>query len=118
MTKESEDLFYGAAVLLAASKEKKAEAEEGIKKAEAVLKDLMSKENLITATVQNYTVEIVKVAPTKVVDTAKLKAAGLFEKYSKDKAGYQSVKITNPENEFLCGLNNRRQKHIEDGKKQ
>ena len=117
MTKESEDKFYAAAVMLAAAKEKKAEAEEAIKGAEKVLKDVMAAENVISATVQDYTVEIVKVGSTKVVDTAKLKKDGLFDQYSKDRAGFEQVKITNPNNEFLAGLEERRKKHIEESKK-
>lgn len=118
MTKEAEDTLYGAAMMLADAKEKKAAAEEAVKRYEKTIKEVMARESVVSATVQDFTLEIVKVAGSRTVDTAKLKKDGLFEQYSKEKAGYEQVKITNPNNEFLCGLEERRKKHIEEGKKQ
>lgn len=118
MTKEAEDKIKYYAECLADWKEKKAEAEERIKGCEKALKETLAAENIVSATAGDWTVELVKVAATKVVDTAKLKKDGLFEQYSKDRAAYEQVKVTNPNNEFLTGLEERRKKHIEDGKKQ
>lgn len=118
MTKEAEDLCAKCAEDLAKAKKAKAEAEEKIKICEKDLKDVFAAEDILTKTFDNgYTVEIQKVAGSMMVDTAKLKAAGLFDQYSKPKAGSTQVRISNPNDEFLCGLNERRQKHIDESKK-
>ena len=118
MTKEAEDLCAKCAEDLAKAKKAKAEAEEKIKICEKDLKDVFAAEAILTKTFDNgYTVEIQKVAGSMMVDTAKLKAAGLFDQYSKPKAGSTQVRISNPDDEFLCGLNERRQKHIDESKK-
>ena len=119
MTKEAEETLAICAKALAIAKFEKAKAEEAIKNAEKTIKDTMAADNSsIYQCTNGYTLEIRRTAPTKVVDTAKLKEDGLFEKYSKDRAGFEQVGISNPDDEFLCGLNDRRKKHIEDGKKQ
>lgn len=118
MTKEAEDLCAKCAEDLAKAKKAKAEAEEKIKICEKDLKDVFAAEDILTKTFDNgYTVEIQKVAGSMMVDTAKLRAAGLFDQYSKPKAGSTQVRISNPDDEFLCGLNERRQKHIDESKK-
>lgn len=118
MTKEAEDLCAKCAEDLAKAKKARAEAEEKIKICEKDLKDVFAAEDILTKTFDNgYTVEIQKVAGSMMVDTAKLKAAGLFDQYSKPKAGSTQVRISNPNDEFLCSLNERRQKHIDESKK-
>jgi hypothetical protein len=117
MTKESEMNLAETAKNLADAKRRKAEAEDAVKACEKAFKDAFKKENIMTYTFGNgYTVEIQKVAGSMIVDTDKLKAAGLFDKYSKPKSGSVQVRISNPDDEFLAGLNERRQKHIEESK--
>jgi len=118
MNKEAEGVLEAVAADLAKAKKAKAEAEEIIKNSEKALKEQFEADGILTHTFGNgYTVEIQKVASSLMVDTAKLKAAGLFEQYSKQKAGSVQVRISNPNDEFLCGLNERRAKHIEESKK-
>ena len=118
MTKEAEEACAFAAKRLAEAKKKKAEAEEVIKEAESDLKAVFKSEGLLTYTFPNgYTIELRKTAETRVVDTAKLKAAGLFDEYSKVRAAFEQIGISNPNDEFLVDLNERRAKHIEEGKK-
>lgn len=118
MNKEAEMSLAETAKNLADAKRRKAEAEDAIKACEKAFKDAFEKENILTHTFGNgYTVEIQKVAGSMMVDTAKLKAAGLFDQYSKQKAGSTQVRISNPNDEFLVGLNERRAKHIDESKK-
>lgn len=118
MTKEAEDLCAKCAEDLAKAKKAKAEAEKKIEICEKDLKDVFAAEDILTKTFDNgYTVEIQKIAGSMMVDTAKLRAAGLFDQYSKPKAGSTQVRISNPNDEFLVGLNERRAKHIEESKK-
>lgn len=118
MTKEAEGVLEAVAAELAKAKKAKAEAEEIIKNSEKALKEQFEADGILTHTFGNgYTIEIQKVAGSMMVDTAKLKAAGLFDQYSKPKAGSTQVRISNPNDEFLCGLNERRQKHIDESKK-
>lgn len=117
MDKEAEMCLAETAKNLADAKRRKAEAEDAVKVCEKAFKDAFEKEKIMTHTFGNgYTVEIQKVAGSMIVDTAKLKAAGLFDKYSKQKAGSTQVRISNPDDEFLVGLNERRAKHIEESK--
>ena len=117
MTKEAEMNLAETAKNLADAKRRKAEAEEAIKVCEKAFKDAFEAESIMAHTFGNgYTVEIQKIAGSMMVDTAKLKAAGLFDQYSKQKAGSTQVRISNPDDEFLCGLNERRAKHIEESK--
>lgn len=118
MTKEAEMNLADTAKNLADAKRRKAEAEDAIKACEKAFKDAFEADNIMTHTFGNgYTVEIQKIAGSMMVDTAKLKAAGLFDQYSKQKAGSTQVRISNPDDEFLVGLNERRAKHIEESKK-
>jgi len=118
MTKEAEMNLAETAKNLADAKRRKAEAEDVIKACEKAFKDAFEAESIMTHTFGNgYTVELQKVAGSMMVDTAKLRAAGLFDQYSKPKAGSTQVRISNPDDEFLCGLNERRAKHIEESKK-
>jgi len=118
MDKEAEMNLAETAKSLADAKRRKAEAEDAIKICEKAFKDAFEKDNIMAHTFKNgYTVEIQKVAGSMMVDTAKLKAAGLFDQYSKPKAGSVQVRISNPDDEFLVGLNERRSKHIEESKK-
>ena len=117
MDKEAEMNLAETARNLAEAKRKKAEAEDAIKVCEKAFKDAFEAENIMSHTFGNgYTVELQKVAGSMMVDTAKLRAAGLFDQYSKPKAGSTQVRISNPNDEFLCGLNERRAKHIEESK--
>ena len=117
MNKEAEMNLAETAKNLAEAKRKKKEAEDAIKVCEKAFKEAFEAENIMAHTFGNgYTVEIQKVAGSMTVDTDKLKAAGLFDQYSKPKAGSTQVRISNPNDEFLCGLNGRRQKHIEESK--
>ena len=117
MDKKAEDLCAKCAEDLARAKKAKAEADKTIKQCEKDLKDVFAAEDILTKTFQNgYTVEIQNVAGSMMVDTDKLKAAGLFDQYSKPKAGSVQVRISNPDDEFLCSLNERRAKHIEESK--
>lgn len=116
MTKEAEDEIKLMAEGLADAKQRKAEAEEVIKNAEKFLKKTMADEKLDSVVVGDWTVTIIKTDTAKIVDTDKLKKDGLFEKYSKDRAGSTQVRLANPNNKFLCDLEERRKKHIEDGK--
>ena len=117
MTKEWEMSLAETAKNLADAKRKKKEADDAIKACEKAFKTAFKKENILTYTFGNgYTVEIQTVAGSMIVDTDRLKEAGLFDKYSKEKAGSVQVRISNPDDEFLSGLNERRQKHIEESK--
>ena len=118
MDKEAEMCLADTAKSLADAKRRKKEAEDAIKICEKAFKDAFERESIMTHTFRNgYTVEIQKVAGSMMVDTEKLKEAGLFDKYSKPKAGSTQVRISNPNDEFLVGLNERRQKHLEESKK-
>lgn len=117
MDKEAEMNLAETAKNLAEAKRKKKEAEDAIKICEKAFKIAFKKENIMAHTFGNgYTVEVQTVAGCMIVDTDKLKEAGLFDKYSKPKAGSVQVRISNPEDEFLAGLNDRRAKHIEESK--
>lgn len=67
---------------------------EELKKLKDRLKKAMNNEALIDSTVGGYTVKLSHVASSQIVDTAKLKEAGLFEKYSKVKAGYDTITVS------------------------
>lgn len=67
---------------------------EELKKLKDALKKAMNAESLTDDVVGGYTVNLNHVAPSRIVDAAKLKEAGLFEKYSKEKAGYDTIVVT------------------------
>ena len=72
----------------------KKELEERLSNLEKSVKDELHAIGETDYRAGRFLVHIKTVAPSKVVDTAKLKANGLFEEYSKEKAGYESVLIT------------------------
>lgn len=81
-------------VELKALKEK---IEKEIKEAEADVKQTMRDEKIFSDTVGKYLVTLNKVAGGRVADTAKLKADGLYDQYSKPKADYEVLKIVDLE---------------------
>lgn len=79
---------------LASLKASKKGIEERISKVESALKEGMEERSATEAVFGSSRVSIVKVAETRTVDTAKLKADGLYDRYSKPKAGYTQVKVS------------------------
>jgi len=65
-----------------------------LKKLKDRLKKAMNDEALTDDTIGGYTVKLNHIAATLIVDTDKLKEAKLFEKYSKEKAGYDTIVVT------------------------
>ena len=73
---------------------KKKEIEEKLSELEKNVKDTFTKADLMDAEIGRFLVHIKVTPETKIVDTAKLKADGLFEQYSKTRAGSQSLMLT------------------------
>ena len=71
--------------------------EKELKEVEADVKQTMRDENTFSDIVGKYLVTLNKVAGGRVVDTAKLRADGLYDQYSKPKADYEVLKIVDSE---------------------
>ena len=93
MTKEAEVTLCNAAEKVFELRAQKKVIEEDLNGYENQVKGLMNENGLISHSFDGYLVKLTKVAASKVVDTVALKAAGLFEKYSKDKAGYDKLTV-------------------------
>jgi hypothetical protein len=93
MTKEAETKIAPIAQKVFDLRAQKAQIEADLKAYEQQLKDEFTKIGTAADRAGDYFCEIQKVAPSKIVDTVKLKAAGLFEQYSKDKAGYDKLLV-------------------------
>lgn len=93
MTKEAETKIAPIAKKVFDLRAQKAQIEDDLKAYEQQLKNAFTKLGTVADRVGDYFCEIQKVAPSKIVDTVKLKAAGLFEQYSKDKAGYDKLLV-------------------------
>lgn len=92
MKKEAEFEPVCARIFHLESSMKAAEAE--LKELKASLKNAMNEESITSDVVGRYQVVLKHIAPTRIVDSSKLKADGLFEKYSKDKAGYDTLSVS------------------------
>ena len=97
MTKEAIEKLEPLCKRIVELKNIKEAAEKELKEAEAAVKDEMNAAGATTEMVGKYTVELTHVAPSTTVDTVKLKAAGLYEQYSKPKAGYDKLVVTDPD---------------------
>jgi len=93
MTKEAIEMLEPLCKRIVELKVQKAQVEKELKEAEATVKDRMNKENTISTVIGGYTANLIKVADGLTVDTEKLKADGLYDKYTKPKAGYETLKI-------------------------
>ena len=93
MTKEAEVKLCKAAEKVFELRAQKKAIEEELKGYEDELKQGLNENSLVSGRFGYYNVKLTKVAASKVVDTVALKAAGLFEKYSKDKAGYDKLTV-------------------------
>ena len=91
MTKEAEAVIAPLAKLVFELRAQKKEIEEQLKDAESKLKKGMGGEP--SGLAGGYFIEIQKVAASRIVDTVALKADGLFDKYSKEKAGYDKLLV-------------------------
>ena len=58
------------------------------------IKEYMQTNNLSIIESTNGKAVFSEVAPTKIADTAKMKEDGIFDKYSKIKNGYTTLKVT------------------------
>lgn len=72
----------------------KKEIDETISALEKKVKKALLSEGKKDSPAGRFLVHIKSVPPTFIVDTARLKEDGLFDKYSKTKAGYDSLMIT------------------------
>ena len=72
----------------------KKQLEEQLAALEKEVKGYMAEQGKDDETAGRFIIHIKRTPPTQIVDTAKLKAAGLFETYSKTRAGSESVMIT------------------------
>ena len=70
------------------------ELTESVKAEEAKVKDALNASGESEVEAGNFICKIVHVAESRIVDTAKIKKAGLFDEYSKTKAGYDALRIT------------------------
>lgn len=68
--------------------------EDRISKIESTLKEGMEERSATEVVFGQNLVSYVKVAESRTVDSAKLKADGLYDRYSKPKAGYTQVKVS------------------------
>lgn len=93
MTKEAEALIAPLAESVFELRRQKKELEKKLSDAEAGLKSAMSGLGDLSGVAGGYFVEIQKIAASRVVDTVALKADGLFDKYSKEKAGYDKLLV-------------------------
>lgn len=93
MTKEAEVKLCNAAAKVFELRAQKKAIEDELKGYEDKLKAGLNENNIMSGQFGNFNVKLTKVAASKVVDTVALKAAGLFEKYSKDKAGYDKLTV-------------------------
>lgn len=87
------ELEYDCGTILRLKNQKK-EIEETISAIEQKIKGQLVAEGKTDEAAGKFLVHIKTTPPTRIVDTAKLRADGLFEKYSKDKAGYDSLMVT------------------------
>ena len=99
MVKYADDVMAQAAQRQVEIKKKKKELEDMLVQNEKVLKEGMEERHTLCQQFGDNVVSIVKVAESLTVDSAKLKADGLYDKYSKKKAGYSQVRVT-PESEM------------------
>lgn len=67
--------------------------EKELKEAEARVKDEFKSRAIESRMVGRFAVELTRVAESFIVDSAKLKADGLFDLYSKKKAGYDRLSV-------------------------
>lgn len=93
MTKEAEDRIALEAEKVFALRAKKKAIEEELAAYENDLKADLAGNDVTSGVFNGYFVELQKIAATRSVDTAALKAAGLYEKFSKVKAGYEKLSV-------------------------
>ena len=93
MTKEAETKIAPIAQKVFDLRAQKKQIEDDLKAYEQQLKDELTKIGTVADRAGDYFCEIQKVAASKIVDAVKLKADGLFEQYSKDKAGYDKLLV-------------------------
>ena len=75
----------------------KKEIEEKLTEVEKRIKDHLVSENKVDEAAGRFLIHLKKTPETMIVDTAKLKADGLFDRYSKVRAGSTSLMVTESE---------------------
>jgi len=117
MTKEAIEKLEPLCARIVELKNQKEQVEKELKEAEAAVKAEMNAQNVLSDLIGKYTVELVKVAASRTVDTAKLKADGLYDKYSKPKAGYDILKVVDPDDAQGSARRGRQAEHAEKAMK-
>ena len=92
--KHADDEMALKAAELVDLKAAKKSIDDRIKETEKILKDGMEERSSTEAVFGANTVSYIKVAESRTVDTDRLKADGLYDRYSKPKAGYTQVKVS------------------------
>ena len=93
LSKESERRLEPLMGRIIELKKVKARTEAELKTAEADVKEALKMNGALKGTCGRFWYELTSVAGGLTVDTDKLKADGLFERYSKPKAGYDKLTI-------------------------
>lgn len=93
MTKEAMDKMALEAEKVYELRMKKKAIEEELAVYENDLKADLAENGASAGVFNGYFVEITEVAATRAVDTVALKAAGLYDKYSKVKPGYKKLSV-------------------------
>ena len=117
MTKEAKEMLEPLCARIVELKNEKERIEKELKAAEATVKAKMNEEHVLSDLIGKYTVEITKVAESRTVDTAKLKADGLYDKYSKPKAGYDVLKVIDPDDAQGSARRGRQAEHADKAMK-
>ena len=84
-------------------KARKKAIDEAIKEFEAILKSGMEERGSTKVLFGDFDVLLKKVAGSYTVDSEKLRADGLYEKYSKPKAGYTQIVVTKVDGDAIRG---------------
>lgn len=93
MTKEAEAIIEPLAAKVFALRAQKKALENDLSAFEKKLRETIGKFGFTVGTAGSYHCELQKVAGNKIVDADKLRADGLFEKYSKVTAGYEKLLV-------------------------
>ena len=94
MNKEAEKVVEPIAKKVFDLRAQKKAIEDELKACEQELKGKMNEIGVSADRIGDYYCEIQKIAASKIADVVRLKADGLFEKYSKDKAGYDKLLVS------------------------
>lgn len=93
MTKEAEMKIALEAEKVFKLRAQKKSIEEELEVFEKDLKADLAGNGISSGVYNGYFVELQKIAASRTVDTVKLKADGLYDKYSKVKAGYDKLSV-------------------------